>query len=178
MKLKIKVKVFENGTLPTIIDKGDWIDLTSREVIEFKGPQAKMLHKNKNGEIVERRRDVSFEEITYIKLGVAMQLPAGYEAIQCVRSSTPKRHGIICANAIGIIDNTYCGDTDEWCCPVLALRHTIIDTKSRISQFRIQLSQKATMWQKIKWLFTSKIELVRVESLNNNVRGGLGSTGK
>ena len=177
MKLKIKVKVFDQGTLPNIIKKGDWIDLTSRETIELNGPQAKMLHKNKKGEIVERRRDVSFEEITYIKLGVAMELPKGFEAIVVSRSSTPRRHGIVCANSMAVIDQSYCGDGDEWCFVALALRHTVIDNNSRIAQFRIQLSQKATFWQKLKWFLTSSIELVMVDSLNNSNRNGLGSTG-
>ena len=47
----------------------------------------------------------------------------------------------------------------------------------RICQFRIQLSQKATMWQKIKWLLSSGIELVEVDDLGNENRLGFGSTG-
>jgi dUTPase len=61
--------------------------------------------------------------------------------------------------------------------PVVTLRKTSLAVNTRLCQFRIQLSQKATLWQKIKWLFTSGIELVEVENLNEESRGGFGSTG-
>jgi dUTP pyrophosphatase len=109
-----------------------------------------------------------------IPLGVCMQLPKGYEAIVAARSSTAKKYGIIMANGIGIIDNSYCGDEDEWCFPAIGMKDATIEAGSRICQFRIQLSQKATIWQKIKWLFTSKITFKVVEHLNNKNRMGLG----
>ena len=59
------------------------------------------------------------------------------------------------------------------------MRFTTIKEGERICQFRIQLSQKATVWQKIKWLFTSGIELIEVDKLPSKVnRDGFGSTGK
>jgi dUTP pyrophosphatase len=73
---------------------------------------------------------------------------------------------------------SYCGNNDIWGLPVIALRDTTIDEGDRICQFRIMPSQKASVWTKIKWLFTRKIEFVEVESLDNNDRGGFGSTGK
>ena len=33
---------------------------------------------------------------------------------------------------------------------------------------RICLSQKATVWQKIKWLFTNGVKIVQVDELDNN----------
>jgi dUTPase len=39
------------------------------------------------------------------------------------------------------------------------------------------LSQKATVWQKLKWLFSSGVEIVEVESLSGTNRNGFGSTG-
>lgn len=47
-----------------------------------------------------------------------------------------------------------------------------------ICQFRIQLSQKATVLQKLKWLFSSGIKFIYVDKLENKNRGGIGSTGK
>ena len=47
----------------------------------------------------------------------------------------------------------------------------------RVEGYRITLSQKATMWQKIKWLFTSGIEFEQVDVLLSGDRGGFGSTG-
>ena len=72
---------------------------------------------------------------------------------------------------------SYCGNDDQWMLPVVTLKKTSIALNTRLCQFRIQLSQKATMWQKLKWLLSSGIKLVEVDSLNNNTRGGFGSTG-
>lgn len=177
MKLKIKVKRFkdEEGkykvNLPKIIKKGDWIDLSAAKEFVLNAPQAGTL----KGHDVKHRDVVS--EVTYIPLGIAMQLPGGFEAIMASRSSAPKKMGIVQANGIGVIDNTYCSDEDEWMFPAITLRKTSIAANTRICQFRIQLSQKATFWQKVKWFFSSGIEFIEVESLDNEVRGGLGSTG-
>ena len=176
MKLKIKVKRFKNEqgamvSFPKVIRKGDWVDLSSSKEFVLNAPQAGTL----KGHDVKHRDVVS--EVTYIPLGVAMQLPKGFEAIMASRSSTPKKLGIMQANGIGIIDSTFCSDSDEWMFPAVTVRKTSIAANSRICQFRIQLSQKATMWQKLKWLFSSGIKFVEVESLDNEPRGGLGSTG-
>lgn len=72
---------------------------------------------------------------------------------------------------------SYCGNSDEWKFPVIAIRPTFIEKGCRICQFRIQLSQKATLWQKLKWLFSSGVKLVKVDNLQENNRGGFGSTG-
>lgn len=160
MKLKIKVKELTEGCMPNIIEKGDWIDLICAEDMKL------------NITTLEDNPDVK-----YIHLGVAIQLPKGFEAIVAPRSSTPNRFGIMCANSFGVIDNCYCGNTDEWKFPVIAIRPTFIEKGCRICQFKIQLSQKATLWQKIKWLFSSGVELVKVDNLQENSRGGFGSTG-
>ena len=177
MKLKIKVKRFKNDSgeplvsIPKVIKKGEWIDLSSSQECILQAPQAGTL----KGHDVKHRDVVS--EVTYIPLGVAMQLPKGYEAIIAPRSSAAKKMGIMCANSFGIVDNSYQGDDDQWMFPAVTLRKTSIAQNTRLCQFRIQLSQKATVWQKIKWLLTSGIELVEVESLSNNNRSGFGSTG-
>ena len=178
MKLKIKIKRFkdENGNplvnLPSVIRKGDWVDLYTYEEVVLNAPQAGTL----KGKDV-KHRDVC-SDVTYIPLGIAMKLPNGFEAILASRSSTPKNIGVMCANGIGVIDSSYCGDTDEWMVPAVPLRKTSIAPNTRLCQFRIQLSQKATVWQKIKWFISSGIELVEVEKLNTTSRGGLGSTGR
>lgn len=174
MKLKILVKRFKDGkgepsvSLPKVIKKGDWVDLyTSQECI-LNAPQAGTL----KGKEVKHRDVVS--DVTYIPLGVAIQLPEGFEAIIAARSSAAKKIGIMMANGIAVIDNSYKGNDDQWMFPVVTLRKTSIAQNTRICQFRIQLSQKATMWQKLKWLFASGIELVEVESLESSNRNGLG----
>lgn len=173
MKIKILEKV--PGCMPEIIKVGDWIDLSTAEEYTFKCPHAKMLHKHKEGEDkrTERFRDVVFT-YTKIELGVAIKLPKGFEAVVIPRSSTFGKWGIIQSNSEGLIDCTYCGSDDTWKFPAIATRNVTIPKGTPICQFRIQLSQKATIWQKLKWLFSSKIELVKVDSLDGENRGGFG----
>ncbi len=127
----------------TYIDgKSDWIDLrAAREVSLKKG------------------------EFALIPLGVAMKLPRGYEAHIVPRSSTYKNFGIIQTNSQGVIDESYCGDNDQWFMPALAMRDTVIHVNDRICQFRIMEHQPAVSFH-------------RVAKLNDPDRGGHGSTGK
>lgn len=123
-------------------EKSDWIDLRAAETVEMKAGDFKL-----------------------IKLGVAMQLPDGYEAHMAPRSSTYKNFGIIQTNSVAVIDHSYCGDNDEWRYPAYALRDTVININDRICQFRIVEKQPNVMFE-------------IVESLGNKDRGGIGSTGK
>lgn len=176
MKLKIKVKVIVSGCMPEINPVGDWIDLRSAVDMEIPAPQSGTLKRTTiNGEEVSHR-DVEIP-VYYIPLGVAIKLPKGFEAIIDSRSSGPKKIGIFIPNGQGVVDNSYSGNKDEWNYICSTMRQVSIKKGDRICQFRIQLSQKATMWQKIKWLFSSGVELVQVDDLGDNNRGGLGSTG-
>lgn len=99
-----------------------------------------------------------------IPLGVAMELPEGYEALVIPRSSTFKNFGIIMANSMGLIDESYSGDDDQWHFPALAIRDTAIKKNDRICQFRIQRNMPDISFRK-------------VTTLGNAARGGFGSTG-
>lgn len=151
------IKILEKtvGCLPVIVRKGDWIDLKVAEDTP-----------------VPRRK------VTYVRLGVAMQLPKGFEAVVIPRSSTAKNKKVLQANSVGLIDNSYNGDNDEWAFPAYPIGDSVILHKGdRICQFRIQLSQKASWWQKLRWLFSSTINFKVVDSLDNASRGGFGSSG-
>ena len=141
---EIRIKYFteEIDKLEYIDGKSDWIDLRASEDVEMKAGEFKL-----------------------IPLGVAMELPKGYEAHLVPRSSTFKNYGIIQTNSCGIIDCTYCGDEDMWRMPVYATRDTRIQKNDRICQFRIMENQP-------------KVTFSQVESLGNENRGGFGSTGK
>ena len=141
--LEIKVKYFTDiEPIKFIENKSDWYDLRAAEDIELKAGEFKL-----------------------IKLGVAIQLPAGYEAIVAPRSSTFKNYGILQANSIGVIDESYCGDNDQWMMPALAMRDTIIKKNDRICQFRIISHQPEHV-------------ITTVKHLEGKDRGGIGSTGK
>ncbi len=140
----IKIKYFsaEIERLRYIDGKSDWIDLRAAERIEMKAGEFRL-----------------------IPLGVAMQLPAGYEAHIVPRSSTFKNFGIIQTNHCGIIDESYCGDGDQWLFPAYALRDTVIEVNDRICQFRLFAHQPAIVFEE-------------TDTLGNSDRGGLGSTGR
>ena len=148
--MKIKIKYFDNAKELNMIEKGNWCD----------------LYANKDMFIPEGEKMM-------IPLGVAMQLPEGYEAHVVPRSSTFKTWGIIQTNHIGIIDNRYCGDNDQWFYPAYCLEPknfidnqygTLIRKGDKIAQFRIIEVQP-------------KLEFEKVELLGNKDRGGFGSTG-
>lgn len=178
MKIKVK-RVDKNASLPTVLKKGDWFDITVPHDIHLEGPTATVLKRvrKKDTEEVATRR-VEFHH-QLIDLGFVMELPAGYEAHILPRSSAFHTWGFIFPNSIGIIDNSYRGPNDTWKANLLPFRTEYIGAGSRIAQFKVVLSQKATIWQKIKHLFVNKIEFVEVETFDTNVsRGGIGSTGK
>ena len=140
--MKVKIKYFTNE-IDKInkIQQGDLIDLRAAQTVEMKAGEFKL-----------------------IPLGVAMQLPSGYKANVYPRSSTYKNFGIILANSVGQIDESYCGDNDQWMFPAIALRDTIINVNDRICQFEIQKKQP-------------DFEFEEVDVLGNEDRGGIGSTG-
>jgi dUTP pyrophosphatase len=140
--MEIKIKYFANNIDKVEkIDKGDWIDLRAAQNVSLKAGEFKL-----------------------IPLGVGMKLPEGYEAYLAPRSSTFKKWGIIQTNSIGIIDESYCGDEDQWMMPVFAIRDTEIKVNDRICQFRISKKQP-------------EVSFTEVKELLDETRGGFGSTG-
>lgn len=123
-------------------DKSNWIDLRSAETVHLKKG-----------------------EFHLIPLGVGMKLPNGYEAHIVPRSSTYKNFKVIQTNHMGIVDNSYSGNSDQWMMPVIAMEDTVIHKNDRICQFRIEKIQP-------------QIEFEEVEYLDEVSRGGFGSSGK
>ena len=156
MKLKIKIYAEKNTCMPHIIKKGEWVDLTNAESVKLK----------------------SGIEPVKLSLGVVMQIPKGFEAWILPRSSTYQKYKITIANGMGIIDHSYCGKDDVCKLLVRVNKDVFIPEGVRIAQFRITLSQKANIWQKLKWLFASGIKLVPMEKVEEPSRGGFGSTGE
>ena len=140
---EIRIRYFTDQIEPLryIDGKSDWIDLHAAEEVELRAGEMKL-----------------------IPLGVAMQLPEGYEAWIVPRSSTMKNFGILQANSVGIIDESYSGDGDQWFFPAYAVRDTVIHVNDRICQFRIMKHQP-------------ELRFTAVEHLQNEDRGGFGSTG-
>lgn len=112
---------------------------------------------------------VELNKRAMVPLGFALELPHGYEGHLAPRSSTFKTWGIIQTNGVGVVDDTYIGDNDQWHMPVYCLEAkdqngTWIRKGDKIAQFRIMEVMP-------------HIEFTEVESLGNTDRGGFGSTG-
>lgn len=146
MTVGISIKYFENSNGEKVepiqkIEMGDWIDLRTNETISIKKGDFRL-----------------------IPLGVGMKLPNGYEAHVAPRSSTFKNWGIIQVNSVGVIDNSYSGNNDQWFMAVYATRDTVIQRNERICQFRIMEKQPNIIFEV-------------VDKLDDVDRGGCGSTG-
>ena len=139
--IKVRYISKEIEKLRYIDGKSDWVDLRSAEDVDLKAGESRL-----------------------IRLGIAVELPEGYEAHIVPRSSTFRNFGIIQTNHMGVVDHSYCGDNDEWMYPVLAMRDTHIAINDRICQFRIIKNQPALSFEE-------------VEHLSGKERGGFGSTG-
>lgn len=140
--IKIQYLNDEIKRLEYIDGKSDWIDLRAAKDYSLKSGEFQLIH-----------------------LGIAMQLPEGYEAHILPRSSTFKNFGVIQANSMGIVDESYCGPNDWFFFPAIALRDTEIHVNDRICQFRIEKHQPHVSFEE-------------VTLLENENRGGIGSTGK
>ena len=172
-KMKIKIKYFDGAKKLEKISKGDWIDLYANEDVFV--PQGKRA---------------------MIPLGIAMELPEGYEAHVVPRSSTFKTWGIIQTNHMGVIDNSFCGDNDEWCMPVYCLESKhfvdtsdndkiksikdvengiIIDVTKNTFGTLIRKGDKISQFRVME--VQPSIEFEEVEVLDNKDRGMCGTTG-
>ena len=140
-KIEINIKYFNNECKTEKTKKGDWIDLRSAIDKEYKKG-----------------------DFFLIPLGIAMQLPKGYEAHVAPRSSTFKNYGILQTNSVGIIDESYRGDDDQWFFPALAFRDGKIAKGDRICQFRIVEKMP-------------EISFIEKDEFGSENRGGHGSTG-
>lgn len=140
--MEIKIK-YHDGEIEKVehIVKGDWIDLRSRVTVT-----------GGRGEFI------------LIPLGVSMRLPIGYEAHLVPRSSSFKKYGFIQTNGMGIIDESYCGNDDEWMLPAYFLKAGTIHKGDRIAQFRIEKKMP-------------DVYFTEVTELGSPNRGGFGSTG-
>ena len=141
-KLKIKYHVKELEKLRYIDGKSDWIDLRVAENVSMKQGEYRL-----------------------ISMGISVEIPKGYEMLIVPRSSAYKNFGILQTNAMGVVDESFCGDNDIIHMPILAMRDTEIHINDRIGQFRLMPHQP-------------EVHFIEVDHLDNEDRGGVGTTGK
>ena len=166
--MKIRIKYFDNAKRMQKIAKGNWID----------------VYANKDMFIPEGQRAM-------IPLGFALELPVGYEGHLAPRSSTFKTWGIIQTNSVGVVDDTYIGDNDQWHLPVYCLMAKSYADKIRNDYYELEHFDKVE-GERVKGTWIHKgdkvaqfrimevqpeFEFDEVESFGNADRGGFGSTG-
>ena len=143
MGKNIKIKYFNDKLekLTYIDGKSDWIDLRSAEDIDLKQGEFKLG-----------------------PLGVAMEIPEGYEGQVRPRSGLALKSGITVLNSPGTIDADYRGQV---CVILINLsdKPFIINSGDRIAQLVIARCEQA--------------QTIQVESLSETERGagGFGHTG-
>lgn len=169
MSLKVRVKMY-NEEMPKFkkVEKGDWIDVRVNEVgvcindkesIEYMQDNHIVQAWDENNVIKYKKGDV-----VLFRLGFAMELPKNYEAELKSRSGTFKNYGLLLTNAVGCVDNIYCGNNDEWMMMFYATRDGKIELFDRVGQFRIVEKMP-------------NLDFEYTDDLGNKDRGGYNSTG-
>lgn len=161
--MKIKINVLNDKCRPKKTTKQQWIDLYSAKSF--------VIDKKVKNETYNNDDVFCFGKIP---LGVTMKIPKGYEIVINTKDSTYQKFKLLIPSGNiyyhdkednknieqneKIIEN----DSYEWHIPFICLtnKKITINEGDKIAQFKIQLSQKATILQKIKWVFTNKINFI------------------
>ena len=151
----IRIKYFDNATKLKKITKGNWIDIYANKDIFVKCGERAM-----------------------VPLGFALELPEGWEGHLAPRSSTFKTWGIIQTNSVGVVDDTYIGDNDQWHMPVYCLQGKDIESENgeEVKGTWIRKGDKIGQFRIMEVM--PEIEFEEVESFGNKDRGGFGTTGR
>lgn len=106
------------------------------------------------------------KEISLLPSNLIIETPEGYMLLLALRSSTPKKKGLLKPNSIGIIDNDYCGEKDEIKIQVynFSEEEVVVKKGEKIAQGVFVKIDKA------EWEETGEMK--------NKNRGGFGSTDK
>ena len=168
--MKMRIKYFDGAKKLEKISKGNWID----------------VYANKDVFVPEGERAM-------IPLGFALELPQGWEGHLAPRSSTFKTWGVIQTNSVGVVDDTYIGDNDQWHMPVYCLQgkdtniievydESITDLSG--NKYKIKKEIKGTWIHKGDKIgqfrimeVMPEIEFEEVEVFGNADRGMCGTTG-
>jgi dUTP pyrophosphatase len=133
---------------------------TSVPLPQYKSAQAAAMDLSARETVVIEPRQVG-----YVLLNIAIELPPQHWALVAARSSLHKK-GLMMANSIGVGDEDFCGDGDEYKAALWNFTDTAVTVEKgeRICQMIIMPREQ--------------VELVEVDNLGNKDRGGFGSTGR
>lgn len=108
---------------------------------------------------------VPSKSIALIPGNVIVEVPSSYMLMVTLRSSTPRKKGLLMPHGVGIIDHDYCGPADE--------------IKIQVYNFTdnsVTISQGEKIAQGI-FVHIDKAEWEEVKRIKEESRGGFGSTG-
>ena len=105
-------------------------------------------------------------QVTLVPTGLVIEVPAGHFLGIFARSSTPLKRGLMVANGVGVVDEDYCGPTDEIKIEVVNFtpRPVTVARGDRLAQ-GILLPYARAEWQE-------------TASPSRTARGGFGATGQ
>ncbi len=108
--------------------------------------------------------EIAPRTVGYIPGNVIVQTPPGYMLLLTLRSSTPRRKGLLIPHGVGIIDQDYCGEGDELMVQVYNFREeaSLVRRGERVAQ-GIFVPIQRVIWQEVDQV--------------GKGRGGFGSTG-
>ncbi|GAC1405764.1 MAG: dUTP diphosphatase [Ktedonobacteraceae bacterium] len=108
--------------------------------------------------------EIAPRRLGFIPGNVIVQTPPGYVLLLTMRSSTPRRKGLLVPHGIGVIDQDYCGEGDELMIQVYNFREEVVMVQrgERIAQ---------GMFVPVMHVAWDEVDAV------SKGRGGFGSTG-
>lgn len=153
---KLKVKLLRNNSeLPTS-HNGNYYDCFVSKATVIRGDE---VTEHSVGIVRYRPGDT-----VILHLGFSAEVGKGYVGLILPRSSTFKKYGLILTNSMGVVDDTYCGDEDEWKAMMWATRGgAFMIGDNALVQITLQKALP--------------LDIEKVETLGNPNRGGYGTTG-
>jgi dUTP pyrophosphatase len=114
--------------------------------------------------VCREETEIAPRRLGYVPGNVIVQTPPGYMLLLTMRSSTPRRKGLLVPHGVGIIDQDYCGEGDELMIQVYNFRDEAVT---------VQRGERIAQGVFVPVLH---VEWNEVDSVGKG-RGGFGSTG-
>lgn len=115
--------------------------------------------------IAREDTEIQPHAVALVPGNVIVEVPVGYMLLVSLRSSTPRKKGLLKPHGIGVIDHDYCGPHDE--------------IKIQVYNFTdkpVTVLRGEKIAQGI-FVRVDKCEFEEVEKIKEESRGGFGSTG-
>jgi len=108
---------------------------------------------------------IEAKKVGMVPGNVVVEVPVGYMLMVSLRSSTPRKKGLLMPHGIGVIDRDYCGPEDE----IKVQVYNFTDAS-------VEIKRGDKIAQGI-FVRIDKFEWEEVDKIKEKSRGGFGSTG-